>query len=432
MLRNVAWAFGAQLVRLGTLLVLIALLSPAERGFQAIVVLLPTLATTVALLSVPGVLPVVLHRGVAPQRLFRAAWALALAMTVLVCALALTSMPVLIRYLQRQAEGQYLLDERIVWLGILVLIPLLLGEMVRGWLVSLQRVRAYAVSQIVQAVVQLLLTLVLVAWRGTGAWGAVWATVSATWVGLGVAMVALGDWGAFVPRFDRAALTPTLRLGLQAHLGNTVQLLNYQLDTLLIAGLLAGSAVGLYSIAVSLATQLWNVPNAVALVLLPHVAAGGARSTPAAARHTLLLALLGALALLGGSFALLALLNPAFLPAWPALVLLLPGVVALSVSKVLASDLGGRGLPRYATLGAAVAVLVTIPGDLLLIPRWGILGAAAVSTVAYSLSTVVIARAYVQVAGVSWRALWPGRAEWRVYGALAQRLLQGVIPRRTP
>jgi O-antigen/teichoic acid export membrane protein len=75
---------------------------------------------------------------------------------------------------------------------------------------------------------------------------------------------------------------------------------------------------------------------------------------------------------------------PAFGPALPPLLVLLPGVVALSASKVVAGYITGINRPRarivvsYSTLG------VNIVANLILIPRFGIVGAAAASLVSYS------------------------------------------------
>lgn len=424
MLRNTAWAFAAQVVRLITTVILIRLLAPNERGFQTLFLLLPILASSLAMLSIPGAMAVVLNRGVEADRLFRNVWGFALVLALVGCLVWWPLLPSLARYLNHSSQGRYDVGVATVALGLLVFIPTLLGDMVRGWLVAIQRVQLFAWSQICQAITQLLLVLVLVwLWQG-GAWGAVWATIGGLWVGLLVALLAVGNAGNFKPRLERPVLRSLLRISLIAHLGNVVQLLNYRLDALLIGGILSATAVGLYAVAVSLAELVWLVPQAVAMALLPRVAAGGAALTPQAARHTLLLAGFGAPCLLLLAWPLL-LVNPAYMSAWPILALLLPGVVALSLSKVLASDLSGRGKPQYASLASIVSLGVTIAGNLLLMPRLGIVGAACVSSIAYSLTTLLITRSYLRVSGTTWQSLVPSLADLQVYPTLLRRLRRG-------
>ena len=68
----------------------------------------------------------------------------------------------------------------------------------------------------------------------------------------------------------------------------------------------------------------------------------------------------------------------------------MPGVWALSLGKLLAIHLAGAGRPKVGTVAAVASLIATLALDLLLIPLWGIQGAAIASSVAYTLSTVII------------------------------------------
>ena len=61
-------------------------------------------------------------------------------------------------------------------------------------------------------------------------------------------------------------------------------------------------------------------------------------------------------------------------------------VIALSGTKVLSNDLTARGYPGINTVIAACAMIVTVVGDVLLIPRYRILGAAVASSIGYTAS----------------------------------------------
>ena len=72
------------------------------------------------------------------------------------------------------------------------------------------------------------------------------------------------------------------------------------------------------------------------------------------------------------------------------LLILLPGVIAISLGKVLCSYLGGIGKPVFATYASLAALIVNIGLNVLLIPKWGIAGAALATSISYSLDTVII------------------------------------------
>jgi O-antigen/teichoic acid export membrane protein len=195
-----------------------------------------------------------------------------------------------------------------------------------------------------------------------------------------------------------------------------------------VQGFLGQTAVGLYQTGVLLAEMVWYLPNAVGAALLPQVAATKeSHSTPQVVRHTLALTLVGALGLLAVTWPGLALLRPAYLPALVPMAVLLAGVVVLSVHKVLSSDLSGRGLPQYPSLTSTLALVVTVVADLVLIPRFGIVGAAAASTLAYITQTVVLVWLYLRLAHVGWRDLFvPRWSDANVYRHMLGRIRNGL------
>jgi O-antigen/teichoic acid export membrane protein len=83
-----------------------------------------------------------------------------------------------------------------------------------------------------------------------------------------------------------------------------------------------------------------------------------------------------------------------FVPAVQPLLLLLPGVIMLSTSKVLCGDLAGRGKPGYAMMSSVIGLVVNIPCCYFLIPKWGINGAAVASSISYSISAIIVIIAF--------------------------------------
>jgi O-antigen/teichoic acid export membrane protein len=107
--------------------------------------------------------------------------------------------------------------------------------------------------------------------------------------------------------------------------------------------------------------------------------------TPRVFRTTLALTALGGMALaVVGRTLIVLIYGEAFATAYGPLLALLPGVVLLGGAKVLTNEIAGRGHPHYNSVASALGLGLTIVLDLLLIPRFGVLGAAIASSLAYA------------------------------------------------
>lgn len=183
------------------------------------------------------------------------------------------------------------------------------------------------------------------------------------------------------------------RYSLWSYLGNSAQYLCYRIDVFLVGIFLGTAAVGLYSLALSLGEMLWILTTPLATVLFPYFSAQGEGGHGKA----LLMAALG----MGGTavaagvlfviapWFLVTFYGDAFAGALDALRWLLPGIVLFSVTNVLAAHLAGTGKPKVNFYASLVALGVTILLDLLLIPRWGLVGAGLATSVAYGVSMAV-------------------------------------------
>ena len=79
-----------------------------------------------------------------------------------------------------------------------------------------------------------------------------------------------------------------------------------------------------------------------------------------------------------------------YLPAAEALIALLPGIVAMAIPKMLAADLSGRGKPHYAMVAGIISFALNFLLNILLIPIYGIVGAAIASSVSYIMTAVLL------------------------------------------
>jgi O-antigen/teichoic acid export membrane protein len=181
-----------------------------------------------------------------------------------------------------------------------------------------------------------------------------------------------------------------------------LQFFNYRLDIFILNFFLGPANVGIYIVSVKLAELLWYLPNAVSFVIFPKAAASSPEEmnvfTPRVFGITLALTALGALGLvLVGRPVIRFLFSSAFVGAYVPMLILLPGVVLLGGSKVLTNEIAGRGYPHYNSVNAGLSLVLTVVLDLVLIPRYSVLGAALASSIAYSAIFIAAVAFYLAV-----------------------------------
>jgi len=197
------------------------------------------------------------------------------------------------------------------------------------------------------------------------------------------------------------------KYGLKTYFGNIAQFLNYRLDIFLVATFLSPAAVGFYSISVALAEKIWMLPGSIALVLFPRISSlkntKANNFTPKVARNTFFIVFVFSLILAFFSRPLIRILfGYDFLPSVVPLLILLPGIIALSGAKTLTADLAGRGKPQFGTYASFISLGINVPLNLYFIPKWGISGAAFASSVAYIVATFIIIIFFIKISKKSW------------------------------
>jgi O-antigen/teichoic acid export membrane protein len=252
----------------------------------------------------------------------------------------------------------------------------------------------YAALSLIQLGVALVIQVALAVAGSLTATSALLALVigAATSTGFGLLLV-----GREVPLrlgLDSKILRAFFSFGIRGYSANLMMFLNYRLDSLIVNGLAGVASLGYYSIATAMAETLWYGANGFALVMFPHVSSlerkEANRITPVVCRNTVFLTLIGAVVMFVVSRQLILFVfgsdmaTHALQPLW----LLLPGIVTLSAAKVISSFLSGIGKPIYSTYIALGTVILTVGLDILLIPRYGISGAAAASSIVYSSTAV--------------------------------------------
>jgi lipopolysaccharide/colanic/teichoic acid biosynthesis glycosyltransferase len=211
--------------------------------------------------------------------------------------------------------------------------------------------------------------------------------------------------------FLRGAVAPSFELarrmygfGMRGQVGSLIQLLNLRFNFIFLGALAGPAALGLYAVAAKYAEFLRLVPIAANWVLYPRFARSDASAAAQTSRRMMLRAgavtAAGAVPLaLGAMLVIPALFGTAFGPAVLPAQILLVGLAAEGVGGVVTAFLFGRGRPGLNSLAAGAGVTVTLVLDVILIPRYGAVGAAIASSIAYLTTTFCLVLWYRHVVG---------------------------------
>jgi O-antigen/teichoic acid export membrane protein len=197
-----------------------------------------------------------------------------------------------------------------------------------------------------------------------------------------------------------------LTFGSQACLSSLMQYLDFRIGVFLVMFMLGSAALGVYSVGIGIGEFIWQLSSAMINPALKDI--GGqdyARATEVTAkcmRHSLVLVFSAALLVAVLARPLVPLIyGPAFAYGAVITIALLPGIVAYSMMPALASfflqQLGEPRLPLYfSALSAAVCGVVTA----LTLHHFGIIAAAAATSISYSIAFVAAAVYFVRRTGM--------------------------------
>ncbi|MEP7081612.1 MAG: polysaccharide biosynthesis C-terminal domain-containing protein [Chloroflexota bacterium] len=235
--------------------------------------------------------------------------------------------------------------------------------------------------------------------------------------------------GSIHPRFDGSFVREALSMGIRGQAGNVLQFVNLRLDLLLVSALLRVEAAGVYLVALRVGEVVVQVANSFAVLTFPQVASqadpNDTASTERATRVTLAIVAVSAVGLgLVAEPLLTIAFGEAFRSGTVALRVLLLGMVPLALCRIVTSDLKGRGRADLASIANLLAVVLTAVLGLLLIPAFGIEGAAMASVGAYAGLAVALLVAYRHVTRGQLRHLVPRLADARLIWAISRRGLR--------
>ncbi len=394
--RRVASVFGAKIVVFGlglvTTVVVSRLLGKEGKGAYVAVTSLLGMVGAIGLFGLPNAFNYFSARGVSVRRLLLVSIVFAAVISTFVIGLLWLTLPFLEKSIL-SAVGQDVgaaTGDNLLRL-ILVAVPAsVLAAFVGTILYGRHEVKLYTSIMVGQAIVTLLVLVTLVGVFRLGVPGAVLGTVTISCLGALAALVAVRHVSVRHPGGSPVAIRSLVGYGLRSYPASITGYFSYRADVFIIQVLMLRSdgPLGLYSMAVTMAELIFYIPDSVTTIFLPTIAGSTSEQADATlgrvSRLTMLVTVSCALALIPVAWIGIHLVLPQFSDCMPAFLVLLPGVVSLSLGKVMTSYIAGRGRPGPVSVGAAIALALNLAANVILIPQYGIVGAAAASLLSYT------------------------------------------------
>lgn len=416
-IRDVFYTFSTEIFSVGANfligIVLARALSVSDRGVMVLVMTLPWTVFSFANLGLPQANIYLVGR---KKREAKTVLGNALVMTAILGLLSVIILNALkgtaLRTVLKGLPPEY-------WWPLMLLIPtLLIDGMTLSILRARQRFDLFNLRRLVAPVLMLVGFLIaLVAVKG-GLTAAVGVYVAVMVLMSILSLVLTGREVPLILTFDRSLTKETFRFGLKSYLQNLVGSLNYRLDVYLLAFFLTPTQVAFYGVATSLAEAAWYIPNSVGVVLFPRLSNTPMEQvhqiTAKVCRNTLAITGLIVMGMLAVSWFLVPLVyGPAYRATVPPLLILLPGVLSMGLYKVLSRNFTSRNQQQVSILASSAALTLNAVLDLLLIPQWGVVGAAMASTAGYTAAGVVLLAFFLHGSRLPWqKVLLPVKDEW--------------------
>lgn len=364
-------------------IMLARLLGPSGKGMVAALFVMPNLLTSLADLGVRQAAAYTIGQGEeSVQDVFSSSLVIWLTTSVI-------SIAVFAVYLQLYSTIDF--STAMIAIGIIYIPVKILDAYYYGVHQGLQQIGVMNSRHVIAFSVRLFSIIILVWMLNTGVEGAAVAMIiSLLFVGIFSYMKTKNQL-KFSFKYKRNLPKKLLSRGVIFALALFILNINYRIDILVLERFVSSADLGIYTTASGLAELVWQLPSAIAVVIFSSSANqkdddSAITTTTKTVRVSLFISLIGSIV-----FAMLSswivpfLYGEAFRESAVIINLLLPGIVIIIIVQIIHATLSGRGYPLMGFSMLIVGVIVNIILNTILIPVYGIHGAAVASTISYTI-----------------------------------------------
>ncbi len=263
--------------------------------------------------------------------------------------------------------------------------------------------------------IMVFLFIVTFLFLGFGIEGAVVGEVLATITVMVVAVLIIKKFVHFKISDYKKNTSALTSFGSQLMLGNVINNVNYQADSLLIAYFLTATDLGYYSVAVSLSRFFWRIPQSVQMIAYPATSEywknGDFHSLNKMIDKSMkysacLLLTVGLGVWFFAKDIIVILFGESFLPSVFPFQILIIGTVVYGIGIPIGGTLAGIGRPDLGLKINAAGSIVNVLLNILLIPKFGVEGAAVATISSLIIITTLSLYFIVKLTNVDIDAKW--------------------------
>lgn len=212
---------------------------------------------------------------------------------------------------------------------------------------------------------------------------------------------------AFSLHFNLEIIKKMLSLGLVYAAALFIINLNYRVDVILLDNLSKPYEIGIYTKGAAITQYLWQIPMLLSTIVFARSAVSKndlqySIKVAQLLRVSFIVIGLGSLILwIFSDWIIVGMFGEKFKGSITVLNYLLPGVILLTIFKVMNMDLAGKGKPWISMKAMVPALIVNVVLNIIWIPVMGAKGAALASTISYSVAALLFFHFYSKEVDIS-------------------------------
>lgn len=285
---------------------------------------------------------------------------------------------------------------------IVCLIPLLLiNNIILYIFQALRNYNQYSFNSILPKIIQLLLLILIILFGNNTLFLTLLIFLISNILATLYSIYKLAESvNAMEKKYSNIDIKYVVLYGLKTHLANTVTFINYRLDQLLIGLLINSYSVGVYNVAVIISEKIWSLTNPIITILFPEMSR--IQNNDVRVNLTCRLSRLIAFSniFIGLTFFLFMkyFIDFTFGKEYQEAVLitnvLLIGILLMNIDKILSNYFASIGKPEINMGITNITLISNFILALSFIPFWGIIGAAASTSLAYLITFLLKVRKF--------------------------------------
>lgn len=374
-------------------------IGPEGNGIIAGLAVYPSLFMTIGSLGVRQATAYYLGKDIYSEKKIKTAitqiWVCTTIVSLLVCFL-------LMRYFSKSGSN-------IIWV-ILSVLPIPFNLFVTynsGIFLGKNNIAAFNKVNWIPPLLTLFLTIILIVCFDLNVTGALIAVIGGP-LFMALIMLFRNDFlKAFNLNFDFTVIKSLLSLGLIYAFSLLIINLNYKADYILLDKLSTSYELGVYSKGSTITQYLWQIPMLLSTIVFARSAvskddkAFSLKVAQLLRISFILITLVSIILYLLSDYLIIIMYGEAFRDSVWVLKFLLPGVVILTIFKVMNMDLAGKGKPWIAMKAMVPSLIINVLLNYIFIPKYGASGSALASTLSYILAGISFLWYYSKETGIS-------------------------------